>query len=581
MRNAIRFAHVLLATAAVAATSFSAVSQLAMAKKAMPEAPMTKPAGGLDPAMILHPTPDSWPTYSGDYSGTRYVPLSEINTTNVHGLTLAWTQRLSGGIAAPGGGGFGPPAAAVKTIVGGVGTNEAPMGQLKGAELVVDGVMYVTTPDNVWALDALDGHVLWHYFWKTRGGTHIGNRGVAMWHDRVFFETPDDYLVALNAKSGEEIWHKEIASFDLQYFSTMAPHIIGDHLLVGTGNDLDEPGMLQSFDPQTGNVQWKWYAVPMKAGDPGLDTWKNLDAASHGGGNVWVNGSYDPETHLYILGTGNPTAAYTSQSRGPGANLYTCATVAINVETGKMAWYYQTSPHDTHDFDSAQTQVLVDGTWKGKPRKLVMTAARNGYFFVLDRVTGEHLLTSKLVDSPNWAEPDKLDANGAPIRVPAKDYDYGGSIVSPANGGIVNWPPPAYSPQTGLFYANAQESYAMYYLATTDPRGAMGLGGKDEIGLGSLGGYLVAMDYKTGKPAWQHRYPGLGGGGLSGVTTTAGHLVFAPDMRGNLVAYDAAVGKQLWHAHISPTNAPESYMMGGHQYVLQGAGDTLYAFRLQ
>ena len=385
-------------------------------------------------------------------------------------------------------------------------------------------------------------------------------------------------------RRAKEIWHKEIASFDLQYFSTMAPHVIGDHLLVGTGNDLDEPGMLQSVrSTVTGDVQWKWYAVPTKAGRPRSGHLEESRRGfSHGGGNVWVNGSYDPETHLYILGTGNPTAAYTSQSRGPGANLYTCSTVAINVDTGKMAWYYQTSPHDTHDYDSAQTQVLVDGTWQGKPRKMVMTAARNGYFFVLDRTTGEHLLTSKIVDSPNWAEPDKLDANGAPIRVPAKDFDYGGSIVSPANGGVVNWPPPAYSPQTGLFYVNAQESYAMYYLATTDPRGAMGLGGKDEISLGSLGGYLVAIDYKTGKPAWRHRYPGVGGGGgLAGVMTTGGHLVFAPDAHGNLVAYDANKGTQLWHAHIGATNAPESYMTAGHQYVLQGAGDTLYAFRLQ
>jgi alcohol dehydrogenase (cytochrome c) len=267
--------------------------------------------------------------------------------------------------------------------------------------------------------------------------------------------------------------------------------------------------------------------------------------------------------------------------RGPGANLYTCSLVALNVDTGKMAWYYQTSPHDTHDFDSAQTPILVDGTWQGKPRKLVMTAARNGYFFVLDRTTGEHLLTSKFVDSPNWAAPE-LDKNGAPQRVPAKDYDIGGALISPANAGVVNWPPPAYSPQTGLFYVNAQESYAMYYLATTDPRGAMGLGGKDELSLGSLGGYLVALDYKTGKPAWKHRYPGLATGGtLNGVLTTAGGLVFAPDSRGNLIAYDAANGKQLWYSHIGVSNAPETYMLGSTQFVLEAGNDTLFAYRLQ
>ena len=279
-------------------------------------------------------------------------------------------------------------------------------------------------------------------------------------------------------------------------------------------------------------MEWKWYAVPTKLGDPGLDTWKNLDAASHGGGNVWVPGSYDPESHSYIFGTANPTAAYTSESRGPGANLYTCTLVALDVETGKMKWYYQTSPHDTHDFDSAQTPILVDGTLDGKPRKLVLTGARNGYFFVIDRVTGEHLLTTKLVDSPNWAQ-SEYDKNGAPQRIPAKDFDLGGALVSPSNGGIVNWPPPAYSPQTGLFYVNATESYAMYYLATKDPRGAMGLGGKDELSLGSLGQYLLAIDYKTGKSRWQRRYPGIASSSVgNGVMTTAGHPLFAPDASG-------------------------------------------------
>lgn len=555
----------------------------AIALAAMTALPAMAQKAWLDPADILNPKPDSWPTYSGDYSGRRFSPLKEINTTNVHGLTLAWMQRLTGGSTPPQAipGSFMAAPQAPPTTVGGVGTIEAPMGSVKGAILQVNGVLYVTTPDNVWALDAYDGHELWHFLWKTRGGTHIGNRGVGMWKDRLFFETPDNYLVALNAATGKEIWHKEIASFDLQYFSTMAPIVVGNHLLVGTGNDLDEPGLLQSFNPETGDIEWKWYAVPMKEGDPGLETWKNLDAASHGGGNVWVPGSYDPETHLYIFGTGNPTAAYTSQLRGPGANLYTCSLVALDVDTGKMKWYYQTSPHDTHDFDSTQTPTIVDGTFNGKPRKLVLTAARNGYFFVLDRVTGEHLLTSKLVDSPNWAK-EKLDKNGAPDRDPAKDFDLGGALVSPANGGIVNWPPPAYSPQTGLFYSHAQESYAMYYLATTDPRGAMGLGGKDELSVGSLGSYLVAMDYKTGKPAWKHRYPGVGGGGgLNGLLTTAGGLLFASDARNNFVAHDAATGKALWHTHINTTNAPETYMLDGHQYVLVAGGDTVYAFRLQ
>ncbi|MET0166880.1 MAG: acido-empty-quinoprotein group A, partial [Vicinamibacterales bacterium] len=454
---------------------------------------------------------------------------------------------------------------------------------VKGSILSIDGVLYVTAPDNVWALDANDGHLLWRYFWKTKGGTHIGNRGVGMWGNYLFFVTPDNYLISLDAKTGKERWHKELASFQQQYFHTMAPVVIDNHVLVGSSNDLDMPGFLQSFEPETGELQWKWYATPQKAGDPGLDTWKNLDAAIHGGGHPWVPGAYDPETRLYIIGTGNPTPAYTSAPRGEGLeNLYTCALVAINVDTGKMAWYYQTSPHDTHDWDSAQTPVLVDGEFGGRPRKLVLTAARNGYFFVVDRVTGEHLLTSKFSESANWARPE-LNAKGQPIRIPAKDHHIAGALVSSANQGAANWPPPSYSPQTGLFYVPTTETYALYYLTEPDPRGALGLGGKDERSVGTAGSYLTAIDYKTGKIVWKRRYRTTANTGLTaGFLTTAGRLLFAGDVGGNFVAYDPANGTPLWHTQLgaNTTNAPETYMVDGKQYVLVGAGDTLYAFSL-
>jgi alcohol dehydrogenase (cytochrome c) len=534
--------------------------------------PAALTAQTLDPASLIKPSTDSWPTYSGDYSGQRYSALDQINQKTVRNLSLAWSARVLAGSR----GEAGAPA----VVVGGVGTAEVNNpANIRGAILQVDGVLYVTAPDNAWALDARDGHEIWHYFWRTKGGTHIGNRGVGMWKDRVYMETPDDYVVCLDAKTGKEIWHKEIASFSLQYFSTMAPIVVGNHLLIGTGDDLDEPGYLQSLDPETGELQWKFYTVPMKAGDPGLDTWKNVDAASHGGGNVWVPGSYDPETHLYIFGTGNPSAAYTSQMRGPGTNLYTCALVALNVDTGKMAWYYQTSPHDTHDYDSAQTPILINANFKGKPRKLVLTAARNGYFFVLDRTTGEHLLTSKISETVNWAS--GIDKNGQPVRIPAKDFDLAGALVSPANQGIVNWMPPAFSPQAGLFYVPTTDSYAMYYLSTTDPRGAMGLGGKEELSLGAMGSYLTAVDYETGKIAWRHRYPGVANYGIqNGILATAGNLLFAGDPSGDLVAYDSAKGVPLWHSRIGVSNAPETYMLDGHQYVLVGAEDMVYAFRL-
>jgi len=529
----------------------------------------------LDPADVLKTlgTNGNWPTYSGDYSGKRYSALKQLNQSNVKSLTLAWSTKV---IAGSQGRSAGP-----NLIIGGIGTMEAgATANIKASILQVDGILYVSAPDNAWALDARDGHEIWHFVWKTRGGTHIGNRGLGMWHDRLYMETPDDLLVCLDAKTGKEIWHKAIADFDLQYFSTTAPIVVGNHIVVGTGNDLDEPGMLQSFDPETGDVQWKYYAVPMNPGDPGLETWANLDAARHGGGNPWVPGSYDPETHLYIFGTGNPSPAYTSQARGEGDNLFTCAIVAVNVDTGKMAWYYQTSPHDTHDWDSAQTPVLVDAVFNGRMRKLVLQASRNGYYFTLDRLTGEHLVTGKFSESVNWAK--GLNAKGQPVRDPAKDFHIAGSLVSSANQGATNWPPPSFSPDTGLFYVPVNESYAMYYLAETDPRGAMGLGGKEELNLGTVRSYLAAIDYKTGKVVWRHEYPTLGGHGAGGILSTAGRLLFAGDVAGNIVAYDPANGKPLWHSYLGSqvSNAPETYQLDGHQYLLTAAGDTVYTFML-
>ncbi len=436
--------------------------------------------------------------------------------------------------------------------------------------------MYFTTPDNAWAVDARDGHELWHYFWKTKGGTHIGNRGVAIWNNYLFMETPDDYLVSLEAKTGKERWHKIIAPVDEGYFATPAPVVIGNHVLVGMGNDIDSPGYLQSFDPETGDVQWKHYTVPMEKGDPGLDTWKSLDAARHGGAQTWMPGAYDPETKLYIFGTGNPTPAFTNGTRGEGLNLFTCSLIAVNVDTGKMAWYYQTSPHDMHDYDSAQTPVLVDGMFKGKMRKMVLTASRNGYYFTLDRVTGEHLVTSKYGMLTNWA--NGLNQFGGPKLDAEKNATVGGSIVSPNSDGTVNWEPPAYSPETGLLYVAEHDSFSLFYLTDTDPRGSMGLGGKEEDEVGSGGNYLTAIDYRTGKAAWRYRYYSEGGGG-GGFLATAGGLVFGGDGAGSLVAHDAATGKPLWNTRIGEvSNPPQTYMLDGHQYVIAATGDKLWSF---
>ncbi len=538
----------------------------------------------LDPSLLTKPLGDGgWPTYSGDYSSKRYSRLTQINQSNVKNLTLAWTVRVTAGLEGGGGrGGFGF-GNAIPTIVGGEGAEQsagfggAP--NIRASILEVDGVLYLSTPDNAWAVDAHDGHVLWHYFWKTKGGTHIGNRGLGMWGNWLYMETPDDFLICLEAKTGKERWHKEIANFNQQYFSTMAPVVIGNHVIIGTGNDLDEPGYVQARDPETGDVQWTYYTVPMKKSDPGAETWGSIDGARHGAGNVWIPGSYDPETHLYIFGTGNPSPAYTNPPSRSGDNLFTCSIVAINVDTGKMAWYYQVNPHDTHDWDSTETPIIVDGMFNGKLRKMVLHADRNGYFYVVDRLTGEHLLTSRFSNTANWAS--GVNAKGQPVRDPAKDSTVPGSLVSPNNGGATNWPPPSYSPDTGLFYVPTSDVYSMYYLTETDPRGAMGLGGKDEEMLASMGSYLRAIDYKTGKVVWAHRYPGFSGGLGNGMLTTAGKLLFAGDAGGNLVAYDPANGKILWHSHLGQvSNAPETYTLDGHQYIVVAAGDSLFAFTL-
>jgi len=527
---------------------------------------------GLDPAVIRKPLAESWPTYSGDYTSRRYSALKQVDRGTVKNLTLAWTARVNAGN--PRGTGTAFP-----MIVGGEGTGEfnATGGStVKGGILNVNDILYVTAPDNVWAMDARDGRVLWQYFWKTKGGTHIGNRGAAIWNNYLFVETPDNYLVSLDARTGKERWHVEIADFEQQYFSTMAPIVVDNHVLVGTGNDLDAPGFLQSYDPETGKRQWIWYSVPMNPGDPGLETWPNLDAARHGGGQVWVPGSFDPETRLYIFGTGNPTPGYTGAGRR-GDNLFTGCLVAVNVDTGKMAWYFSTSPHDTHDWDSSQTPILIDGTINGKPRKLVSTAARNGYFFTLDRVTGAHVVTTKFGSYANGHK--AIRPSGSPEFDLSKEATIPGALVSPVEGGVTNWQPPAFSPDTGLFYVHEQNGFNMLYLTDPDPRGSMGLGGKNRVPVGELDNFLTAIDYRTGKPTWKHKYPGAGSS--AGMLVTAGSVLFTGDGSGNFVAFDATNGKILWHTRIGNiSNAPQTYMVDGKQHVLVAVNDTLYAFRM-
>ena len=538
--------------------------------------PLWVVAQGLDPSLLKKPPVDAWPTHHGDYSGRRYSTLKDINTRNVKNLTLAWVYRANtsaGGAIVGGEGPETPPAGGGMAAFGGL--------SIKSTPLLVNGVLYFSAPDHVWAVDARTGREIWHYFWRTRGGIHIGNRGVGMYGNWLYFLTPDNYFVSLDATTGKERWHHEIASIKREYFSTAAPIIVRNHVILGVGGDsLDVPGYLESRDPETGEVQWRWYTTP-RAGEPGSETWPDEYSSAHGGGMPWVPGTYDPELNLYYFGTGNPNPVLAGQSR-TGTNLWTCSIVAINPDTGKMAWYFQATPHDTHDWDAAQVPVLIDGTIDGKPRKLIAQANRNGHFFLLDRTNGKHVLTAPFVETTNWTK--GIDENGQPIPNPDKDATIPGTIVSPTTDGATNWPPPSFDPDTGLFYVGTHEAYSVFYLTDTDPR-PQGWGAAERH-IASVAGSLKAIDYKTGKVRWSRalaRHAGAFGGGPMGLLSTAGGLLFGNDGAGNFVAYDAATGKPLWHAGLgaNTSNGPQTYLLDGRQYVVVGAGDSLFAFTLQ
>ena len=354
--------------------------------------------------------------------------------------------------------------------------------------------------------------------------------------------------------------------------------------IVATGGDSsDLDSWVEAHDPETGDMQWRWNVTPRK-GEPGIETWPSQDAAIHGGGGVWQMPTYDPELNLLYVTTGQPIPVFEGHSR-PGDNLYTSSIVALNADTGKMTWYFQCTPHDTHDWDATEVPVLIDSTdtsRRDRPRKLLAQANRNGYYFLLDLWCGKNLVTKAF-------RPGELGEGHQRERQPIPDPEAGaesgrcpGRAPPPMAQPI--FPAPVSTPETGLLNVNTIEGYSVYHLEDPAMK-PVGFAHSSEYSFAAARSALKAIDYRTGKIKWQHEYPGDGFrfGSFPGVLSTAGRVVFAGDDATNLVAYDAATGKILWHANLGAVvaNSPTTYPVDGKQYVLVAAGDTFWAFWLQ
>ncbi|HEX4228949.1 MAG TPA: acido-empty-quinoprotein group A [Bryobacteraceae bacterium] len=496
-----------------------------------------------------NPPADSWPTYNGDYSGQRHSPISQVNESNVSSLGLAWTHRVD----------FGNVSYAQQASEG---------RRIKSTPLLKDGVLYLSITDHIWAVDARSGRELWHWQWPNNKAIHVGNRGLGMYGNWLYYMTPDDYLVCLNARDGTVRWKVQIADVNKDFFSATAPLVIGNHVIVAPGNNDDIRAYLESRDPETGALQWRWWVDP-EPGQPGSETWSDAETMSKGGGFPWLSGTYDKELNLYYFGTGNGVP----QHRAPhptvnGDSLYTACIVALQLDTGKLAWAFQATPHDTHDYDAAQTPILFDAEFKGQTRKLLAQVSRNGYYFLLDRVTGEHLVTTKYMPETNWAK--GIDPQGRPIPDYSKDASPAGTLVSPYPIGATNWWAPTYDPKHGLILVNAAHTWAYF---TTAGFGHFNLPPQY---------VLDAIDYQTGKVVWAHELGDGSGVLISGLLSTAGNLVFGGDSKGNFMAMDPSSGKTLWHVNLDQfvTNAPMTYVLDGRQYILVAANDQLYAFTL-
>jgi alcohol dehydrogenase (cytochrome c) len=503
--------------------------------------------------LLNQPPAGNWISYNGDYSGRRYSSLSNINPGNLSGLRAEWVFH----------------AANTK--------------RLEVTPVVINGMMLVTAANDAFAIDARTGRVLWHHPWPISDGLiddasgHL-NRGVAVWHNRVYMETDNAHLLCLDVRSGNLIWDVPYANWNKNYGATSAPLVVKDKVLVGTsGGDDGVRGFVAAYDAETGKLAWRFWTIP-GPGEFGSESWPGK-LYLHGGGTTWMPGTYDPQLNTIYWGTSNPSPDFEGGVR-PGDDLYTDCVLAIDPDTGKLKWYFQFTPHDLFDYDAVETPILIDAVYQGAPRNLLVEANRNGYLYVLDRTDGKFLFAAPFVDKLNWAK--GIDANGRPLRTGIEPTAEG-TRVCPGYAGATNWFAPSYNESTHSIYFMALELCETYFFkpqAFEEGRAYYSTGVK-RIPSEPPQKILVAFNLDTNSIAW--KYPQSGTARSSaGTMTTAGGLVFFGDDAGSFEAVDARNGKPLWHFNTGQdmSASPMSYSIGGKQYIAIAAGSDIFSFAL-
>jgi alcohol dehydrogenase (cytochrome c) len=497
--------------------------------------------------------PDQWLTHARTFTARRFSRLDEITRANVGRLRLRWVHQLA----------INDPA-------------------VEATPLVAGGTMFVSEPSGgVVALDAKTGSSIWHYSHDLPPTLSLCcgrvNRGVALYGGSVFVGTLDGKLLALNAANGTELWAARVADPDAGYSITVAPLAVGGLVIVGVaGGEFGIRGFLAAYAADTGALAWRFNTVP-GPGDPGHDSWKG-DSWKTGGGPTWITGAYDQDLDLVYWGVGNPSPTYSGENRS-GDNLYTDSVIAVERKTGKLAWHFQFTPHDEHDWDSNQTPILFDATVGGKPRKVMGWANRNGFYYVLDRATGEFLVGTPFVKQ-TWAT--GLDPKGRPILAEGGRPTRAGALVYPGVGGGTNWQSPAFDKDLGFFFIPATEGSSIFTNSTPATRDPGVLFVASGSTTGEFEPIVKAVDGATGEKRWEYRPPRSHGvAGRSGLLATAGGLVFGAS-EGLLFALDSRTGAELWHVGLggSTVAAPISVSLDGHQVIAIAAGRAMFVFGL-